>query len=62
MNIEELQRKHQDIWVADDLKLEFKQHRNLSIQFAIENLEECESFEDRYRRIEELKQYLNETV
>lgn len=69
MNIEELQRKHQDIYVEDDLKEEFRQHRNLSIQFAIKILESVGEIHDesilseRLRnKIQELKQYLNETV
>lgn len=69
MTIEELQRKHQDIWVEDDLKKEFEQHRNLSIQFAIEVLEEIVNDESEvdtvdllYSKIQELKQYLNEEV
>jgi hypothetical protein len=55
MNIEELEDKH----YREFPNREFSRiHTKLSIEFAIEMLEECESFEDRYRRIQELKTYL----
>lgn len=66
MKIEELQRKHQDIYVEDDLREEFKQHRNLSIEFTISILEEFASNCYDYSvlltlgfKIEELKKELN---
>lgn len=63
MNSEDLNKSHYKIWEKNPEISQSKEHTKLSIQFAIEVLEELDTQTmSVFNKIQELKQYLDEKV